>query len=54
MPLDQTAAIPSPPPTPADAEAAIVPALDVTGLGYAYKENRAVDGIDLFVAAGSV
>jgi len=29
-------------------------ALDVTGLIYAYKENRAVDGIDLTVAAGSV
>ena len=52
MPLNHGAAIPGPPPTPA--EAATVPALEVTGLVYAYKENRAVDGIDLFVAAGSV
>ncbi len=52
MTLDQTGAIPGPPPTPA--EAATVPALEVTGLVYAYKENRAVDGIDLSVAAGSV
>jgi ABC-2 type transport system ATP-binding protein len=29
-------------------------ALEVTGLVYAYKENRAVDGIDLTVPAGSV
>jgi ABC-2 type transport system ATP-binding protein len=29
-------------------------ALEVTGLVYAYKENRAVDGIDLRVPAGSV
>ena len=30
------------------------PALEVTGLVYAYKQNRAVDGIDLSVAPGSV
>ena len=30
------------------------PALEVTGLVYAYKQNRAVDGIDLHVAQGSV
>jgi ABC-2 type transport system ATP-binding protein len=30
------------------------PALEVTGLVYAYKDNRAVDGIDLTVPAGSV
>jgi len=29
-------------------------ALEVTGLVYAYKDNRAVDGIDLTVPAGSV
>ena len=29
-------------------------ALEVTGLVYAYKENRAVDGIDLHVPTGSV
>ena len=31
-----------------------IPALDVTGLVYAYKQNRAVDGIDLRVEPGSV
>jgi ABC-2 type transport system ATP-binding protein len=31
-----------------------IPALEVTGLVYAYKQNRAVDGIDLRVAPGSV
>ena len=31
-----------------------IPALEVTGLVYAYKQNRAVDGIDLSVAPGSV
>jgi ABC-2 type transport system ATP-binding protein len=31
-----------------------IPALEVTGLVYAYKQNRAVDGIDLSVAQGSV
>ena len=40
------------PPPPPDGEP--VPALEVTGLVYAYKENRAVDGIDLTVPAGSV
>jgi len=36
------------------AEPAGPPALEVTGLVYAYKQNRAVDGIDLTVASGSV
>jgi ABC-2 type transport system ATP-binding protein len=31
-----------------------ISALEVTGLVYAYKQNRAVDGIDLRVAPGSV
>jgi ABC-2 type transport system ATP-binding protein len=31
-----------------------IPALDVTGLVYAYKQHRAVDGIDLRVEPGSV
>ncbi|HWG22567.1 ABC transporter ATP-binding protein [Actinospica sp.] len=35
-------------------ETAEIPALEVTGLVYAYKQNRAVDGIDLRVAPGSV
>jgi len=48
--LDQ-AAIPTPPPT---AETETTPALEVTGLVYAYKQNRAVDGIDLLVEPGSV
>ncbi|HEY3869483.1 MAG TPA: ATP-binding cassette domain-containing protein [Actinocrinis sp.] len=34
--------------------AAAVPALECTGLVYAFKQNRAVDGIDLTVPAGSV
>ena len=50
MTLDQ-AAIPTPPPT---AETETTPALEVTGLVYAYKQNRAVDGIDLLVEPGSV
>jgi ABC-2 type transport system ATP-binding protein len=45
------AAIPTPPPS-AGTDAA--PALEVTGLVYAYKQNRAVDGIDLLVEPGSV
>ena len=36
------------------AEPAGPPALEVTGLVYAYKQYRAVDGIDLTVAPGSV
>ena len=36
------------------ADPAEIPALEVTGLEYAYKQNRAVDGIDLLVAQGSV
>jgi ABC-2 type transport system ATP-binding protein len=35
-------------------EAPPTPALEVTGLVYAYKENRAVDGIDLLVPPGAV
>ena len=38
----------------ADAQDAEIPALEVTGLAYAYKGNRAVDGIDLSVPQGSV
>jgi ABC-2 type transport system ATP-binding protein len=50
MTLDQ-AAIPTP---PTNTETATTPALEVTGLVYAYKQNRAVDGIDLLVEPGSV
>jgi ABC-2 type transport system ATP-binding protein len=42
-------------PTPStNTEAESAPALDVTGLVYAYKQNRAVDGIDLLVEPCSV
>ena len=55
MTLDQNAAIPADPTTTAATSAtATTPALEVTGLVYAYKQNRAVDGIDLTVAPGSV
>jgi ABC-2 type transport system ATP-binding protein len=33
---------------------AAIPALEATGLVYAYKQNRAVDGVDLLVETGSV
>jgi ABC-2 type transport system ATP-binding protein len=40
--------------TPSTTPTAAVPALECTGLVYAFKQNRAVDGIDLTVPAGAV